>query len=163
MRALLLTGAGDVFTAGNELTEFLERPVLSDDSPVMHFMFALARFEKPVVVAVHGAAVGIGATLLLHCDFVYLSKTARITMPFVQLGLVPEFAASFMLPQRVGTPRAAEMLLLGRAVSAEEAVQWGLANAAVEPEQLLDVATETARRFNSLPPGAVRETKRQAT
>lgn len=160
VRSLLITGQDGVFTSGNELTEFLEHPELTEDTPVIRFMLALARFEKPVIAAVNGPAVGIGATLLLHCDLVYLAASARLTMPFVRLGLVPEFAASLLLPLRAGRVRAAEALLLGSPISAEGAVQMGLANMVVPDEQVLDVAREAALRFNRLPAGAVRETKR---
>ena len=161
VRAVLITGQPGVFTAGNELTEFLANPdSLSPDAPVIRFMLALARFEKPVVAAVTGHAVGIGVTLLLHCDFVYVAAGARLTMPFVKLGLVPEFAASLLVPMRAGHVRAAEMLMLGTPISAEEAVQMGLANMAVPEEQVIDVALEAARRFRALPAGAVAETKR---
>jgi enoyl-CoA hydratase/carnithine racemase len=160
VRAVLITGQPGVFTAGNELTEFLERPQLDADAPVIRFMFALARMEKPVIAAVTGHAIGIGATLLLHCDLVYIAAGARLTMPFVKLGLVPEYAASLLLPQRAGYLRAAEKLLLGTPVAAEEAVQMGLANMVVPEEQVIDVAREAALRFNALPAGAVRETKR---
>ena len=161
VRAVLITGQPGVFTAGNELTEFLEHPdALAADAPVIRFMLALARFGKPVVAAVTGPAVGIGVTLLLHCDLVYVAAGTRLAMPFVKLGLVPEFAASLLVPMRAGHVRAAEMLLLGTPISAEEAVQMGLANMAVPEEQVIDVALEAARRFNALPAGAVAETKR---
>ena len=160
VRAVLITGQPGLFTAGNELTEFLEHPTMDANSPVLRFMFALARMEKPVIAAVTGHAVGIGVTLLLHCDLVYVAANARLTMPFVKLGLVPEYAASLLLRQRAGYLRAAEKLLLGTPISAEEAVQMGLANLVVPEEQVIDVAREAALRFNALPAGAVRATKR---
>jgi enoyl-CoA hydratase/carnithine racemase len=149
VRSLLVMGQPGAFCAGNELTEFVNNPPTDADSPVLRFMFALTRFEKPVVAAVTGHAVGIGATLLLHCDLVYVASKARLSMPFVKLGLVPEFAASLLLPQRAGYLRAAE-----------EAVAVGLANMVVPDEQVVDVAREVAERFNALPPEGVRETKR---
>jgi enoyl-CoA hydratase/carnithine racemase len=160
VRCVLIIGQPGIFTAGNELSEFLVAPVLDADSPVIRFMLALARMEKPVVAAVTGDAVGIGATLLLHCDFVYVAAGARLMMPFVRLGLVPEFAATLLLPLRAGHLRAADALLLGTPVAAEEAAQMGLATMVVPAEQVVDVARQVAERFNTLPPDGVRETKR---
>jgi enoyl-CoA hydratase/carnithine racemase len=160
VRALLITGQPGIFTAGNELTEFVANPPRDEQAPVFRFMRTLAAFEKPVVAAVTGHAVGIGVTMLLHCDLVYVAAGARLTMPFVQLGLVPEFASSLLLGQLAGHVRAADKLMLGSPITAEEAVQMGLANSVAPPEQVLDVAREVAERFNNLPEGGVRETKR---
>jgi len=160
VRAVLLTGEEEIFSAGNDLEEFLRNPPTSPDSPVLRFMLTLARFEKPVVAAVSGHAVGIGVTLLLHCDLVYVAAGSRLSMPFVSLGLVPEFASSFLLPLWAGHVRAADKLLLGTPLSAEDAVEFGIANAVLPREQLQDFARETAQRFNQLPPEGVRETKR---
>jgi enoyl-CoA hydratase/carnithine racemase len=160
VRALLITGQPGIFTAGNELTEFVTNPPDDAQAPVFRFMRALARFEKPVVAAVTGHAVGIGVTLLLHCDLVYIAAGARLTMPFVQLGIVPEFASSLLLGQLAGHVRAADKLMLGSPIAAEEAVAMGLANMVVPQEQVVDVAREVAERFNNLPAGGVRETKR---
>lgn len=160
VRAVLITGEEEIFSAGNDLLEFLSQPPTTRDSPVIRFMLALARFEKPVVAAVSGHAVGIGVTMLLHCDLVYVAAGARLSMPFVGLGLVPEFASSFLLPLWAGHVRAADKLLLGTPLSAEDAVELGIANAVLPREQLLDFARETARRFNQLPPEGVRATKR---
>ncbi len=160
VRSLLIMGQPGAFCAGNELTEFVNNPPTDADSPVLRFMFALSRFEKPVVAAVTGHAVGIGTTLLMHCDLVYVAAKARLSMPFVKLGLVPEFAASLLLPRRAGYLRAANALLLSQPIAAEEAVSMGLANMVVPDEQVVDVAREVAERFNALPPEGVRETKR---
>lgn len=161
VRAVLIAGQPGIFTAGNELTEFLSAlPAQGGDAPVFHFMRALAGFEKPIIAAVTGDAVGIGVTLLLHCDLVYMAAGSTLSLPFVKLGLVPEFAASLLLPQRAGYLRAAHALLLGAPIAAEEAVEMGLANMVCPPEQVLDVAREVAERFNALPADAVRETKR---
>ncbi len=160
VRALLITGHPGVFTAGNDLHDFLGQGELTEDAPVFAFMRALAGFEKPVVAAVTGHAVGIGVTLLLHCDLVYVAAGARLSLPFVSLGLVPEFASSLLLPQRLGHARAAELLLLGKPFTAEEAVAMGLANDVVAPEQVAAFAREIAARFNELPPDGVRESKR---
>jgi enoyl-CoA hydratase/carnithine racemase len=160
VRAVLITGQPGIFTAGNDLEDFMRQPPPGADSPVAAFMQSLLGCEKPVVAAVTGAAVGIGATLLLHCDLVYVSDQAQLVLPFVNLGLVPEFGSSLLLPQRLGYARAAEKLLLGEPIGAEEAVQLGLATAVLPSNELLAHAQRVARRFNSLPPGAVRDTKR---
>ncbi len=160
IHALLITGEGRQFTAGNDLAEFVGVPSTDPDRPVVRFMRALAEFDKPVLAAVEGHAVGIGTTLLLHCDFVYLAESARLSMPFVALGLVPEFAASFLVPGRVGHLRAAELLMLAEPLAAPRALEWGLATAVVPPGQALAVARATAARLGALPLGGLRETKR---
>jgi enoyl-CoA hydratase/carnithine racemase len=160
VRALLIVGQPGVFTSGNDLEDFLQQPPTGEDSPVYHFMQVLAGCGKPVVAAVTGLAVGIGVTMLLHCDLVYVSEEARFVMPFVALGLVPEFASSLLLPQLLGRVRAAERLLLGEAFTASEAVEFGIANTALPAGEVVAHARRMAERFNSLPPGAVRDTKR---
>jgi len=160
VRALLIAGQPGVFTAGNDLGDFVAHPPSGEDSPVFHFMRALAGFEKPVVAAVCGAAVGIGTTLLLHCDLVYVAEDARLAMPFVSLGLVPEFASSLLLPRLIGRVQAAEKLLLGEAFTGREAVELGLANKALPAADVLGYARQIALRFNQLPPGAVLASKR---
>jgi enoyl-CoA hydratase/carnithine racemase len=160
VRALLIVGQPDVFTAGNDLEDFMQRPPANKDAPVYRFMRRLASFEKPAVAAVNGMAVGIGTTMLLHCDLVYVSTDAQFSMPFVRLGLVPEFASSLLLPWRLGHARAAEKLLLGESISGAEAVATGLATAVLASSEVLPHARRMAERFNALPPGAVRDTKR---
>lgn len=160
VRALLITGQPGIFTSGNDLEDFMQRPPQGADSPVFRFMQALVAFEKPVVAAVTGAAVGIGTTLLLHCDFVYVSDEARLAMPFVSLGLVPEYASSLILPQLMGHVRAAEKLLLGEPFTGATAVECGIANAVLPATEVVNHARRIAERFNGLPPGAVRDTKR---
>jgi enoyl-CoA hydratase/carnithine racemase len=163
VRAVLITGQPGVFTSGNDIEDFMTRAPGqgSDnlDSPVFEFMRALLECDKPVVAAVTGAAVGIGTTMLLHCDFVYVSDEARLAMPFVALGLVPEFASSLVVPQLMGHRRAAEKLLLGDPFTPEQAVECGIANAVLPAGEVLSHARRIAERFNSLPPGAVREAK----
>jgi enoyl-CoA hydratase/carnithine racemase len=129
------------------------------DSPVFQFMRALIECDKPVVAAVTGAAIGIGTTMLLHCDFVYVSDEARLAMPFVGLGLVPEFGSSLIVPQLMGHRRAAEKLLLGDPFTPEQAVECGIANAVLPAGEVINHARRIAERFNALPPGAVRESK----
>lgn len=164
VRAVLFTGQPGIFTSGNDIEDFMSRqPGQGSEaagSPVFRFLSTLADFEKPVVVAVTGAAIGIGTTMLLHCDFVYVSDEARLAMPFVSLGLVPEFASSLLVPQLMGPRRAAEKLLLGDPFNGEQAVECGIANAVLPAGELLNHARRTAERFNHLPPGAVRDAKR---
>ncbi len=164
VRAVLLTGQPGIFTSGNDLEDFMQRPPGagsdSAESPVFRFMKALAGCDKPVVAAVTGAAIGIGTTMLLHCDLVYVSDEARLAMPFVSLGLVPEFASSLILPQLVGRARAAEMLLLGDPFTGTQAVEAGIANAVLPAGEVVLHARRIAERFNALPPGAVRDSKR---
>jgi len=160
VRAVLITGQPGIFTSGNDIDDFVKRPPGPDESPALVFMKALMGCDKPVVAAVTGAAIGIGTTLLLHCDFVYVSDEARLAMPFVSLGLVPEFASSLIVPQLMGNARAAEKLLLGDPFSGADAVEMGIASAVLPAAEVAPHARRIAERFNALPPGAVRETKR---
>jgi enoyl-CoA hydratase/carnithine racemase len=160
IRAVLITGQPGIFTSGNDLDDFMKRPPQGVDSPVFQFMRALVSFEKPVVAAVTGAAVGIGTTMLLHCDLVYVSDESRFALPFVSLGLVPEFASSLIVPQLMGHVKAAERLLLGDPFTAQDAVDMHIANAVLPAGEVVNHARRIAERFNALPPGAVRDTKR---
>ncbi|MBF4558370.1 enoyl-CoA hydratase [Pseudomonas sp. p50] len=158
--AVLITGSHECFTAGNDIADFIQQPPSDLDSPVFHFMLNLLECRKPVIAGVAGAAVGIGATLLLHCDLVYVSADARLRMPFVNLGLCPEFGSSLILPRLLGHAKAAELLLLGERFSGEQAAAWGIANEALDSgEAALAKAREMALRFESLPPEAVRISK----
>ena len=160
VRAVLITGQPGCFTSGNDLEDFMQRPPQGEESPVARFMQSLLACDKPVVAAVTGAAVGIGTTLLLHCDLVYVSDEARLAMPFVSLGLVPEFASSLIIPALMGHVRAAEKLMLGEPFSGSDAVDCGIANAVLPAGEVVNHARRMAERFNALPPSAVRETKR---
>ena len=164
VRAVLIAGQPGIFTSGNDIEDFISRPpghgAHMMESPVGRFLHTLSTFDKPVVAAVTGAAIGIGTTMLLHCDFVYVADDARLAMPFVALGLVPEFASSLLLPQLMGGRRAAEKLLLGDPFNAEQAVECGIANAVLPAGEVVNHARRVAERFNTLPPGAVREAKR---
>ena len=160
VRAVLIGGQPGIFTSGNDLEDFMQRPPSSEETPSRVFMKALMGCEKPVVAAVTGAAIGIGTTLLLHCDFVYVSDEARLAMPFVSLGLVPEFGSSLLVPQLMGNPRAAEKLLLGEPFTGAQAVECGIANAVLPAGEVMAHARRIAERFNTLPPAAVRETKK---
>lgn len=160
VRSILVTGQPGIFCAGNDLVDFLERPLAGRDTPLSSFMVDMFECPKPVVAAVTGLAIGVGVTMLLHCDLVYVSDEARLVMPFVALGLVPEFGSSFLLPRLMGHARAAEKLLLGEPLTPAEAVECGLATAVVPAAEVLSRARRAAERFNSLPPESVRETKR---
>ena len=157
VRAVLITGQPGIFTSGNDIEDFMQRP--PGESPAFVFMRALMGCDKPVVAAVTGAAIGNGATMLLHCDFVYVSDEARLAMPFVSLGLVPEFASSLIVPQLMGNARAAEKLLLGDPFTGADAVECGIANAVLPASEVVNHARRIAERFNALPPGAVRDSK----
>ncbi|KZN16130.1 MULTISPECIES: enoyl-CoA hydratase-related protein [Pseudomonas] len=160
INAVLITGSAECFTAGNDIFDFLQQPPSILDSPVYHFMLNLLECRKPVIAAVAGAAVGIGTTLLLHCDLVYVSTDARLRMPFVNLGLCPEFGSSLILPRMLGHAKAAELLLLGEGFSGEQAAAWGIATEALgSGEAALAKAREMALRFEALPPEAVRISK----
>ncbi|NWA00708.1 enoyl-CoA hydratase-related protein [Pseudomonas gingeri] len=160
IRAVLIRGSEECFTSGNDIADFLEEPPSDLDSPVFHFMRSLLDCRKPLVAAVAGPAVGIGTTLLLHCDLVYVSADARLRMPFVNLGLCPEFGSSLLLPRLVGHARAAELLLLGEGFSGEQAAAWGLATAALPSgAETLAKAREAALRFEQLAPAAVQISK----
>ena len=160
VRAILIHGEKDVFTAGNDLEDFMKNPPAGMDAPVFQFMQALGLSEKPVVAAVNGAAVGIGTTLLMHCDLVYCADNAMFSMPFVSLGLCSEFASSLTIPLAAGYHKAAEKLLLAEPISAEEALDMKIVNRILPPGEVLDYAIRQAERFNALPPASVRETKR---
>jgi len=162
VRSVLITGQPGIFTSGNDIDDFMQRPPAADggEAPVAHFMRALLDCDKPVVAAVTGAAVGIGTTLLLHCDLVYVSDEARLAMPFVSLGLVPEYASSLVLPALIGHVKAAEKLMLGEPFSGSDAVDCGIANAVLPAGEVVNHARRMAERFNTLAPGAVADTKR---
>ena len=161
LRAVLITGGSECFTSGNDVSDFLEAPPGDTDSPAFHFMRALLELDKPVVAAVAGPAVGIGTTLLLHCDLVYVSRDAKLRTPFVNLGLCPEFGSSLLLPQLLGPARAAEVLLLGEPFTGAQAAEWGIAGAALEDgPSTLAKAREMALRFLDLAPSAVADSKR---
>jgi len=160
VRSVLITGQPGIFTSGNDLEDFMKRSGGVSESPAAVFMRALIGCDKPVIAAVTGAAIGIGTTMLLHCDFVYVSDEARLVMPFVSLGLVPEFASSHLIPQLMGQRKAAEKLLLGDPFTGADAVECGIANAVLPAAEVAPHARRIAERFNALPPGAVRASKK---
>lgn len=160
VRAVLLSGAGASFSAGNDLNDFVSGPEFTSAHPVMDVLRTLATFDKPLVAAVHGPTVGIGVTLLLHCDLVVAARDAQLTMPFVALGLVPEAGSSLLLPRLTGQQRAAQLLLLGEPLDAAGAERLGLVNRVVEADRLLDEARSLALRLAQQPAEALRATKR---
>jgi enoyl-CoA hydratase/carnithine racemase len=159
-RVVLWHGAGDSFCAGNDIEDFLKNPPGPGDSPQAQLMNALADFGKPIVVAVQGAAIGGGTTMLLHCDFVYAGESARFRVPFIDLAVVPEFGSSCSLPARIGHLRAAELILLGLPFDAKRAAELGLVTRVVSDQNLLATATETARKLVAKPAGALQASKR---
>jgi enoyl-CoA hydratase/carnithine racemase len=157
VRAVVISGAGTSFTAGNDIFDFANDIPTDSSAPGFQFIKNLHDFPKPLIAAVQGSAVGIGTTLLLHCDAAYASSDATFVMPFVTLGLVPEAGSSFLFPRLVGHQRASEILLTGRAILADEAAEIGLINRVVADP--LATAMETAQRIASQPPTAVINTR----
>jgi enoyl-CoA hydratase/carnithine racemase len=160
VRVVVIQGHESIFSAGNDISDFLNKPPSTPDAPVFRFLRGISSFPKVVVAAVCGPAVGIGTTLLLHCDLVYAGDNAAFSLPFVNLGLCPEAASSFLLPQLMGTPRAAEALLLGEPFSAETALELGLINRIVPPVEANALAQGQALKLAAKPLGALMETKR---
>jgi len=159
VRAVLLHGAPDCFCAGNDVGDFLKRPPLMEGSPSQRFFVAMQELRKPIVAAVGGPAVGIGTTMLLHCDLVYAAANARFQLPFVPLGITPEFGSTYLLPLLGGYQRAAELLLLGQPFTAEKAKEVGIVTAVVPPESLFAEARKAAAMLAALPPQSVQLTK----
>ena len=159
-RVVLWHSAGDAFSAGNDAGDFLKNPPGAGESPQGRLMDAFVRFEKPIVVAVQGAAVGGGTTMLTHCDFVYAGESAKFQLPFINLALVPEFGSSFSIPARIGHLRAAEMYLLAEPFKAARAAELGLVTRVVPDAQLFATALETAKKLAAKPGGSLRATKR---
>jgi enoyl-CoA hydratase/carnithine racemase len=160
VRAVLLSGEGAGFSAGNDLNDFLTGPRFSPSHPVMTLLRSLVTFEKPLLAAVHGQTVGIGVTMLLHCDLIVAARNTQFSLPFVRLGLVPEAASSLLLPRLIGARRAAELLLLGEPCDAATALGFGLVNRVVEEGSLLDTARALARSLAQQPKEALLATKR---
>jgi enoyl-CoA hydratase/carnithine racemase len=158
--SIVITSEGTTFTAGNDLMDFMQNPPAGFGSPVFRFLQALVRTPLPLIAAVPGPAIGIGTTMLLHCDFVYAAPNARFSLPFVDLGLVPEAASSLLLPRVIGSLRASEMLYLGKPLTAEEALAAGLITAITETDTLLSTALGTASVLASKPRNALLETKK---
>lgn len=160
VRCVVFQGNETVFSAGNDITDFLNNPPATEDSPVFRFLRNIAQFPKPVIAAVCGPAVGIGTTLLLHCDLVYAGDNAAFSMPFVNLGLCPEAGSSVLVPRLMGYHRAAEALLLGEPFMAEAALEVGLVNRVLPPLETAGYAQTVARRLAVKPLSSLVETKR---
>jgi enoyl-CoA hydratase/carnithine racemase len=160
IRAVLWHGAGDSFSAGNDVEDFLSSPPGPGDSPQARLMNALIDLDKPLIAAVHGAAIGGGTTMLLHCDFIYAGESAKFQMPFINLAVVPEFGSSYSVPARIGHIRAAELILLGLPFDARRAAELGFVTQVVADQNLLATATETARKLAAKPSGALQASKR---
>ena len=160
VRVVLWHAAGDSFCAGNDLDDFLKNPPGPNDSPQALLIKAFIAFDKPIVAAVHGAAIGGGTTMLTHCDFVFASESAKFQMPFINLALVPEFAASYSVPIRAGYLRAAELLQLGLPFDAKQALALNLVTQVVPDKSLLGTATDTAQKLAEKPAAALQACKR---
>jgi len=160
VRALVIQGHETIFSAGNDIGDFLMQPPSKPDAPVFRFLYGISSFPKPIVAAVCGPAVGIGTTMLLHCDLVYAGDNAAFSMPFVNLGLCPEAASSLLTSRLMGYHRAAEALLLGEPFMAEAALEMGLINRIVPPAEVNALAQQQALKLAAKPLSALMETKR---
>jgi enoyl-CoA hydratase/carnithine racemase len=159
-RVVLWHGAGDSFCAGNDIEDFLKNPPGPGESPQARLMEALFNFDKPIVVAVHGAAIGGGTTMLTHCDFIYAAESTKFQMPFINLALVPEFGSSCSVPARIGHVRAAELILLGAPFDAARAAELGLVTKVVSDKDVLSTASEAAGKLAAKPAAALQASKR---
>lgn len=160
IRAVLLTGTGDTFTSGNDIKDFQARGAGDGPRGGSGFLPVISSLQKPLIAAVNGAAIGVGTTMLMHCDLIVAARSARFVMPFTQLALVPEAASTLLVPRALGHQRASALLLLGEPLDAAMALEWGFVNRVVEDAALMQVARDMARRLAALPPQAVRLTKR---
>lgn len=160
VRVLVIQGHETIFSAGNDIADFLNNPPATEDAPVFHFLRGISTFGKPIVAAVAGPAVGIGTTLLFHCDLVYAGDNAAFAMPFVNLGLVPEASASLLAPKLMGYHRAAEVLLLGEPFQVEAALEMGLVSRIVPPTEVNALAQQQAKKLAAKPLKSLIETKR---
>lgn len=160
VRVVVIQGDEAIFSAGNDVGDFLNQPPAGEDAPVFRFLRHIASFPKPLVAAVCGPAVGIGTTLLFHCDLVYAGDNAAFSMPFVNLGLCAEGASSLLAPQMFGYHRAAEALLLGEAFYAEAALEVGMVNKVLPPSEAKAYAAQVARKLAAKPLSSLMETKR---
>ncbi|UPJ74174.1 enoyl-CoA hydratase [Bradyrhizobium sp. 187] len=159
-RVVLWHGAGESFCAGNDIEDFIRNPPGPGDSPQAGLMEALVNFDKPIVVALHGTAIGGGTTMLTHCDFIYAGESAKLQLPFINLAVVPEFGSSCSVPARIGHVRAAELILLGTPFDARRAAELGLVTQVIPDKDVLARATEMARNLAAKPAGALQASKR---
>jgi len=160
VHVVVLRGQSDCFCAGNDLADFIAAGALNHEHPTVMFLHQLSQFDKPLIAAVAGLAIGIGTTALLHCDLVYAAPGCRFQLPFTALGLCPEAASSLLLPKLVGQQKAAQYLLLGESFSSEEAAGFGLVNQIVAAEHLFDLAAQKAEKLAALPAVAVQQSKK---
>jgi enoyl-CoA hydratase/carnithine racemase len=160
VRVVLIQGHESIFCSGNDIADFLGPRISSEDAPVFQFLRAIASFQKPLLAAVAGPAVGIGTTLLFHCDLVYAGDNAAFSMPFVNLGLCPEAASSLLAPRLMGYQRAAEALLMGEPFFAEAALEVGLVNRVLPPAEVNGYAQAQAKKLSAKPLASLMETKR---
>ncbi len=160
IRVILIKGVGDSFCSGNDIKDFLKNPPADDSSPVLQFVRAMISAEKPIVAAVNGIAVGIGVTMLLHCDLVYASEDARFQMPFVNIGLCPEAGSTHILPALMGHQKASELLLLGKMFDVDTAIDVGIVNEKVKAAELEKISGDVVLKISKQPPAATKTTKR---
>ena len=161
VRVVIITGGSTCFTSGNDLRDFLETPPTHLEAPAFLFMKSVVDLVKPLIAGVCGAAIGIGTTLLPHCDLVFITRDSKLSMPFVKLGLCQEFAASLTIPTILGSTRAAQLLLCGETFSGQQAADWGLANAAFDSaEECLEAARSQAHKLASAPQDALRTSRK---
>lgn len=159
IRVVYITGTADSFTSGNDLTDFLQNPVTDENSPVSRFLYHVNHFTKPMVAAVNGLAIGVGVTMLLHCDLVYAAESAVFQMPFVNLAVVPEAGSTYIMPRMMGHQRAAELLMLCEKFGADEAHAVGIVNQVLADDALQSVAWQKAVALSQKPPESLRLTK----
>jgi len=159
IRVIVITGTQDCFTSGNDLADFLASPRAGEAPPAMVFLTAISEARKPIVAAVQGTAVGVGVTMLLHCDLVFAGRSALFRMPFVNLGLCPEAGSTLLLPRMMGHQRAAELLLLGEPFTAEKAREVGIVNSVFPDDEVIEMSMAKARQLAKQPPAAVRLAK----
>ncbi len=159
IRAIMLRGTLDCFTSGNDVNDFVSSQDSSTERPSVAFMKAIAHARKPLIASVNGLAIGIGTTMLMHCDLVYAAQDSFLQLPFARLGLCPEAGSSYLAPSIMGHQRAAELLLLGDRFSAEKAAQYGLVNEVLEPSDVFSFALAKARQLTALPAEAVQTSK----
>lgn len=160
VKVVLLQGSAECFSSGNDLADFLKSGELNDTHPTVMFLYEMAKFPKPVVAAVAGLAIGIGTTVLLHCDLVYSTADCRFQLPFTQLGLCPEAGSSLLLPLLIGHQRASSLLLLSEAIDGNEAWRIGMVNQLIAKEELLEFALTKAKKLAALPTDAVQSSKK---
>ncbi|TJY62820.1 enoyl-CoA hydratase [Sinimarinibacterium sp. CAU 1509] len=161
VRCILLTGTDDCFCSGNDIADFLQMKTItpSDDVPVLRFMKTLAHVAKPVVAAINGPAIGVGTTILLHVDLAYAGEKTRFQLPFVNIGICPEYASTYFLPRMIGHVKAAELTMLGEPFTAAEALDYRLINAVLPDAEVFEHALAKAQRLAQQPPAALRTTK----